>query len=124
MCRSFAFTGKDHGMDLSSRMSIKVTTVAVAQPAQATTPGGHIEPYEPGNRVLYAFQYERGGGPIGSGCICNQCAADPDKYERIRTSCGYSNSGELALVTSESYGGSWACCQCGGYYDQYHGRRY
>jgi hypothetical protein len=105
-------------MDLSKRMSIQVTTVAVAQAAQAT-PGGHIEPYTEGNRVLYAFQYKADGGPMGGGCICNQCAADPDKYERTRRSCEYSSSGELALVTSESYRASWACCSCGGYCDQY-----
>jgi hypothetical protein len=109
-------------MDLSKRMSIQVTTVTVAQPAQAT-PGGHIEPYTEGNRLLYAFQYERGGGPMGGGCICNQCAADPARYERIRADCEHSSSGELALVTSESYRGSWACCSCSGYYDLYHGRR-
>jgi hypothetical protein len=123
MCRSFTYTGKDQRMDLSKRMSIQVTTVAVAQPAQATPGGGHIEPYTEGNRILYAFQYKDDAGPMGGGCICNECAADPARYERIRRDCEFSSSGELALVTSESYRASWACCSCSRYYDQYHYRR-
>jgi hypothetical protein len=101
---------------LGPGMKVEVTATVTATPAAAhlvvTDGEDFVEPYTDGHRVLYAFQYKdahmRGGGPMGGGAICNECAADPVRYDAVLRHCTPYTTGEL----KQNPASGWRCMSC------------